>query len=182
MRRRIRSPRLGVEADALAQAHEQHHARVALPLLADREALEHLVDRLDLPVDLGGADAHAARVQHGVGAAVDDHAVVGRELREIAVAPDARVLLEVGGAEAPAVRIVPEAERNGGEGRRADELALLAAHAAPLLVEDLHPHAEAARLDLAAPDRPDRVAADEAGDDVGAPEIEERQTSRFTCA
>ena len=47
-------------------------------------------------VDLGRADADAARVERGVAAAVDDHAAVRADLDEVAVRPDAGVLLEVG--------------------------------------------------------------------------------------
>ena len=54
-----------VEHDAVLQAHEQHHAHVAdlagRPVLADDEALDDLGQLLDLPIDLRGADAHAAR-------------------------------------------------------------------------------------------------------------------------
>ena len=48
-----------VEPAALGEAHEQHDARVAVPLLPDGDGLEHLGQLLDLAVDLGGADAHA---------------------------------------------------------------------------------------------------------------------------
>ena len=91
-----------VEREALAQLHEQHDAHVAPspPVLADHEALDHLVELLDLPVDLRGADAHAARIQRRVRAAVDDHAAVRGDLGVVAVAPDAGEALEVGRAVA----------------------------------------------------------------------------------
>ena len=84
--------------------------------------------------------------------------------------PDVGIGLEVGGAIARAVRVVPEADAAcRGRASGADQLALLAAHRLALVVvEDLDRHAEAAALDLAAPDRADRVAPHEAGDDVGA--------------
>src|SRR5215831_5933331 len=60
-----------VEIDSVAQAHEEDHANIAQlarrPVLTDDEALDHLVELLDLAVDLRGADAHAARVERGVG-------------------------------------------------------------------------------------------------------------------
>jgi hypothetical protein len=65
---------------ARLQLHEEHDAHVALPVLADHHALQHLQLLLDLAVDLGRADAHAAGVEHRVGAAVDDDAVVLGEL------------------------------------------------------------------------------------------------------
>ena len=55
----------------------------------------HFVELLDLAVDLGRADAHAAGIQHGVRAAVDDHAAVRGQLGVVAVAPDAGKALEV---------------------------------------------------------------------------------------
>ena len=60
-------------------------------------ALEHLGQLLDLAVDLRRADAHAAGIEHRVGAAVDDHAAVLGQLDIVAVAPDAREALEIGG-------------------------------------------------------------------------------------
>ena len=77
-----------VECDAVAQPHEQHDAHVALPFLADGERLEHLGDLLDLPIDLRRADAHAAGIQHRVGAAVNDDAAVLASTRIVAVAPE----------------------------------------------------------------------------------------------
>ena len=63
MRRRIRSSSRVVETDAVAQPDEQHDPFVALPLLADDQALDDLVELLDLPIDLGRADADAAGVE-----------------------------------------------------------------------------------------------------------------------
>src|SRR3546814_8499080 len=74
-------------------------------------------------------------------------------LDEVSVAPDARIGLEVGGAVALVVRVVPEADRHAGEGLHADQLALLAGHRPAAVVVDLYRHAEAAALDLAAPHR-----------------------------
>src|SRR3546814_11413455 len=92
-------------------------------------------------------DAHAARIEGGVGAAVDDDAVVPGQLDEVAVAPDARIGLEVGGAVALVVRVVPEADRHAGKGLHADQLALLAGHRPAPVVVDRYRHAEAAALD-----------------------------------
>src|SRR5690606_30784732 len=49
-----------VQRDAGAHDHEQHDAGVAVPFLADGDALEDLVQLLHLAVDLGRTDAHAA--------------------------------------------------------------------------------------------------------------------------
>ena len=62
---RIRSISAVVELEPFRELHEQHDAHVAdlarRPVLADDEALDDLGQLLDLPVDLRGADAHAAR-------------------------------------------------------------------------------------------------------------------------
>src|SRR3546814_11481367 len=81
---------------------------------------------------------------------------------------DLGIGLEIGGAIARAGGVGPEADRHARERLHADQLALLAAHRPAVVVEHLDRHAEAAALDLAAPNRADRIAADEAGADVGA--------------
>ncbi len=70
------------------------------PVLADHQRFEHFRQLFDLAVDLRRADAHPARVQRRVGTAVDDHAVMCGELREVAVAPDVGETLEIGGTVA----------------------------------------------------------------------------------
>src|SRR5690606_633720 len=115
-----------VERHALGKPHEQDHADVALPLLADADCLDHLGQLLHLLVDLGRADAHAAGIQRGVGAAVDDHAAVLGPLCEVAVMPDIVEALEIGGVILLPPGIIPEGDRHGGEGARAHQLALFA--------------------------------------------------------
>ena len=66
MRRRILASRSASERQALAQPDEQHHAFVAIPLLADHQALDDLVELLHLAVDFRRADADAAGIEHGV--------------------------------------------------------------------------------------------------------------------
>src|SRR5581483_10270736 len=156
------------EGNALPQLDEKHHADIALPVLPDHQRLDDLVELLDLPVDLGGADAHPAGVQDRVRAAVDDDAAVLGNLAPVAVAPDVRIALEVGGAVPGAVGVIPEADRHGRERPGADQLALLLRHRLSGVVEHLHRHAEPLGLDLSAPHRPRRVAEDEARHDVGA--------------
>ena len=136
-------------------------------VLADGDALEHFVDLLDLAIDLGGADAHAARVQHGVRAAVDDEAVVLRQLGIVAVTPHAGKALEVGRAILRAVGDRSRTRSASRETAARNQLALSRARAA-VFVEDLDRHAEAAALHFAATDRQQRIAEREAGNDVGA--------------
>src|SRR3954465_11145375 len=82
--------------------------------------------------------------------------------------PHTRVSLEIRRAVLHAVRIVPEPERHRGEWHRAHELPFRAHHRASFLVEDFNLHGEAAGLDLSPPYGADRIAEDEATDDVGA--------------
>src|SRR5439155_20200291 len=116
-----------VERAAFAQLDEEHNPYVARPVLPDHQRLDDLVELLDLAVDLGGADAHAAGVQHRVGAAMDDDAAVRRDLAPVAVAPDVRVLVEVGGAVLGAIGVIPETDRHRRKGLGADQLSLLVA-------------------------------------------------------
>src|SRR5688500_16165649 len=148
------------ECRAVAELHEEHDAFVVVPLLADHDAFHDLIELFDLTVDLRGTDANAAGIQDGVGAAVNDHAAVFRELDPVAMAPDARVGPEIGRVVLPAVRVVPEADRHRGERQGADQLPFLADHRASVLVEDLDLHAEGAALNLATPDRSDGIATD----------------------
>src|SRR6266581_3413499 len=161
-----------IEREPLAELHEQHHAHVADlprgPGLADGERLHHLVQLLHLPVNLGGADAHAARIEHRVRPAVDDHAFVRGDLAPVAVGPDAGIALEIRGAVFLPVGVVPEPDRHRREGPRADELPLAPFHRTALVVEHLDFQAERLALDLAAPYRQDGIPKNEAAADIGA--------------
>jgi hypothetical protein len=157
-----------VQLAAGAQHDEEDDTGVVLPFLANDEALLDFVELFDLAVDLGRADAHAAGVQGRVRAAADNDAVMLGELDIIAVAPDVGELLEIGGAILLVVGIVPEADGHGGKGRGADQLALLAPERLAIVVPHFDLEAEAARLDLAAPNGADGIAEHEAGDNVGA--------------
>ncbi|MCH7664658.1 MAG: xanthine dehydrogenase family protein molybdopterin-binding subunit [Acidobacteria bacterium] len=157
-----------VQLDSIAEPHEEHDPHVSPPVLADRQALEHLVDLLHLSIDFSGTDPDSTGIQDGVGAAVDDHSLVGSQLGEIAVGPHPRVFLEVGCVIPPTVGVVPESDRHGRKGSGADEFSLDAAHGPAAVVEHLDPHAEAPGLDLSGPDRSDGISDDEARDDVGA--------------
>jgi hypothetical protein len=79
-----------VKSEARLQDHEQHDAHVVIPVLVNDDALLHLLQQLDLPVDFGSADAHPARIEGGVGATVDHHAAMLCPLGEIADASDIR--------------------------------------------------------------------------------------------
>ena len=131
--------------------------------------MHHLGQLLDLPVDLGRADAHAAGIERRVAAAVDDHPAVRRDLRPVAVAPRrsgtcskyaARYLAPSGSFQNATGMLGNGAVHTSSPGLPTTE--------SPVLVEDLDLHAERARLQLAAPHRSDRIAAGEARDDVRA--------------
>ena len=115
---------LGCQRRALLEPDEEDDALVTIPALADDETLDDLVDLFHLAIDLGRSNPNSARVQHGIGATVDDDATVLGERGVIAMAPHAREAFEIGGVIFPAVRVVPESDRHRREWHRADELSL----------------------------------------------------------
>ncbi len=141
-----------VQPEAGLELDEQHHPLVLLPLLADDDALLHLVELLHVAVNLAGADAHAPRVEGGVGAAVEEDAAGRGQLDPVAVAPDVVEALEVGGMVLLAALVPPEADRLGRERLGADQFALFTLYRLARLVEHLDREAEAASLALAAID------------------------------
>src|SRR5690606_37952370 len=143
-------------------------ADIALPVLAYGERLLHFRQLFHLRVDFRRADAHAAGVQRRVRAAMNDNAAMRCDFGEVAMAPDTREAPEIGAAIFRAIGIVPEADRHGRERTGTDEFALLARDGPSLLVPDLDRHAEALRLDFAAPDGKQRRAKHETGNNIGA--------------
>src|SRR5690606_2676343 len=110
-----------------------------------------------------------AGVEDGIRAAMDDQPAVYGQLGIITQDPHAGKALEVGGAVAAAIRVVPEAQRHGWESAGADQLALLTSDPLPLVVPYLHRHAPPRALQFAAPDWLQRIAKCKAGDDIGTP-------------
>src|SRR4029079_4511046 len=102
----------------------------------------------------------ATGIEGGVGSAEDDDAAMLRPFGEVAVAPDVGETLEIRRTIACAVGIVPEPDGHRRERSRADEFALPGRQRPAVLVEYIHRHAEMRPLDLAAPDRLGRHAAD----------------------
>ena len=87
----------------------------------------------------------------------------------VALVPDAGETLEVGSVVPPVLRILPEPERHGWEGRAADQLAACAgSDGGALLVHHVDVHAQHRALDLAGVDRSGRLATHEAAAEVGA--------------
>src|SRR5699024_2917929 len=64
------------ESLAFGQYHEQHDAYVALPLLADDNGLADFVQGFHLAIDFSGTDANTARVEHRIGATVNDQPIM----------------------------------------------------------------------------------------------------------
>src|SRR3546814_10519773 len=83
------------------------------------------------------------------------------------MAPHAGKPLEIGGATAGSVGVVPEHHRHRRKRRGADQLALLAANGRPLVVPDVNRPAETWSLYLAAQDEPDWVPAHEPAIELG---------------
>ena len=70
-----------------SQSDEQHDTHIVVPALADDQASEHLVDLLDLAVDL----AVPIRTPPGLStasASIDDYPIVCGELDKVTVTPD----------------------------------------------------------------------------------------------
>src|SRR5260221_8179028 len=157
-----------IQGQAIAQPNEQDDAHVIVPILADDDTLDDFRQFLDLTIDLGGTNAHTAGIEYGVRATKDDDAVMLGQFDVIAVMPDIRIALEIGGLVALVVRVIPEADRHAGERPDADQFAFLAGDGLARVVPDFDRHAETARLDLTAPNRNRGIAEHEAGNDIGA--------------
>src|SRR5207237_3160469 len=146
---------LGLERIAGPELQKEHDARVGgffrRPELADRHRLLHLVDALDHAIDLRSADPYSAGVQRRVRATVNDHRAALGELGPVAVAPDVRVLGEVGSVVALTAAVVPEAERHRRKGPGAYEVARFVHHRSAALVGAVARHSELADATLAAP-------------------------------
>src|SRR5574337_2097317 len=171
-----------IEPCAFAQTHEQDYAYVALPVLADREALDDFRELFHLSIDFRGADAHAAGIERGIRAAVDDETVALREFRPVAVTPDSGEIIEIGGVVFPAVRVVPEMHRHAREGFHAHQFPRPAAYGLAVLVPDFYRHAEATALEFAWIHRQQRIAEGETRNDVGAAGNRGQAQLRFDVA
>lgn len=64
------------EVKAIAEQHEQYDAYVIVPILADTQGFGDLMQLLDLTVDFGRADPHAARIQGRIRSSMDDNSAV----------------------------------------------------------------------------------------------------------
>ena len=73
---------------------------------------------LDLPVDFGGADAHAARIERGVRPPVDDHAAGSASSAKSPCAQTSGKALEIGARVVAAVGVAPESDRHRQKGLR----------------------------------------------------------------
>src|SRR5215472_15340843 len=136
-----------IELCTAGQAHEQYDTDIAVPVLPHRQRLGNLRQALDRRVDLRGADAHPARIEHRIRATVDDETIVPGDGGVVAVVPHPGEALEVGGPVSHSLRVVPEPERHRGEWRGAHQLPALTRQRPARSVEDIDRHAEAATLD-----------------------------------
>ena len=152
---------------AVGRDYEQDHFHVAVDLAADHEAVVHLADGFHLAVDFGGADAHAAGVEHGVGAAVDHHATLGRPRGVVAVSPDTGEAFEVRGAITTAVGVIPEADRHRRKRVLANQLSTLIDETVTAIVKHIDIHTKREALQLAASYGQHRIAAGKATENIG---------------
>ena len=137
-------------------------------MLPDRHGFQHLGQFFHLPIDLGRADPNAARVQRGIGTAMDDHAAMQSDLAVVALTPDIRETPEVGGLITSVIRVIPEAERHAGKGPGADQFALFARRRPLAPSADFDGHPQPPALDLAAAHGAIRIAEHKTTDDIGA--------------
>ena len=137
-----------VEHQALAQNDEERHVALASEVLEiDDQAVDHFRHGFDRAVELGRSHADAVAIDGGVAAPVDDGAAARRDPDPVAMAPDARIDVEVAVAIARGRRFVaPEEERHRRHRLDADQLADLVDERA----------AAAARVGLASRTRPRR--------------------------
>src|SRR6185312_7304797 len=103
---------------------------------------------IEYPVELAGPETDATTVEGGVGAAGHLAGPLGGEPDPVAVAPHARVVLEVRLPVSRAVRVVPESEGHRGHRLGDHELAELADELAAVGVERARGDAEAGPGDL----------------------------------
>ena len=125
---------------------EEDDADVVLPVLSHHDAVDNSVDRVHLTVDFRRTDADAAGVECGVGTAVHDDAAPLGDEDVIAVTPDVRIDLEIGGPIFFVPWIIPEIDGHGGGGRRTDQFSLPVDDGFAVFIEGLDLHAEAAAL------------------------------------
>ncbi len=181
---------------AFAQDDEERHVALAAEVLeVDDEAVEHFGQRLDGAVELGRAHADAVPVDGRVAAAVDDRAAARRDAQPVAVAPDARVHVEVAVVQAPALGPAARRPRSRAastasawcrRARRPRRRASAPRPSASGSRPRLDRRAEAAALHLALDHGQRRQAGEKAPAKSVPPEIEVSQTlppsTRGTCS
>src|SRR5262245_58860156 len=64
--------KLAGELCAFGQTYEQYDPDIAVPILTDAKRLGDFRQLLDLIVDFRSSDPHAARIERGIGAPMDD--------------------------------------------------------------------------------------------------------------
>ena len=157
-----------IENNALFKPHEQNYPHIALKHLTDCNGFQNLRNLFNLRVNLGGANANAAGVQRRVGPAMDNEPTMSRPFGKIAMLPNARKALEIGGAVFGAILIVPKPDWHRGKSLGADELALAFAQRVPLLVPHVYGHTETRTLNLPRINRRCRITQHEARHDIRA--------------
>ena len=155
-----------VKQAPLGQDHEQQHPHVTVPLLSDHQRVRYFLQVLHLAVNLRGTYAHAARIQGGVGAAVDDYTAVRGDLDIVTVVPHPWEGTKVGVQVFLVPRVAPKIHRHRGERGDAYQFGFLADHGLSLFVPGLHVHAQANFLYLPGVHGIDGRTEHEAGNDI----------------
>ena len=152
------------------QHNQQHHPRPTqflFNLLLDRHRLDHFGDLLQDAINFRRTDADPADVQHAVGTAMEARPALRRELDQVPMGPDTRILTEIGLVESTVVAIADKAERPRRERIGADQLADLRGRLVRRgKCSDVE--AKASALGVPAVDREIGVTQDKATNDIRA--------------
>ena len=131
-----------VEGDARSRDHEKNKLEVIARRAIHYQAVGEGWQGFQGAVELRRAHAYAASVQDRVGPAQKNDAPLLRPVAVVPVAPGVGVVRAVGVPKPVPRGVIDEAQRLGGEGRPADELACCAV----VLVVEIHGHGEPSPL------------------------------------
>ena len=155
-----------IELHIRPEHKEQDHPGITFPVLADADRFHDFGKGLHLTIDLGGADADASWIEHCIAATMNDVPVVFRGCCEIAVRPNLREALEIGGPITIVVSVFPEANGCRRKGSGTDQLTFLLMYSLALGIPDFNRHAKTRRLQLTFEHREQGIAQNEAGNQV----------------
>src|SRR5690606_16053783 len=152
-----------------SQHNEKNDPDIVIPFLADNDGFLDFGQLFDLTVNLGGANANTTGVQRCIGSAIDDHTTIVIKFDIIAVTPDVIKAIEIGIFVTRTIRIVPEANWHGREGRGTDQFALFVTNWLSVIIKNINGKAERTGLDDTPLDRQDRTGKHKTSENIRAP-------------